>query len=288
MEQRDKKLSQILKWAEENPDVQVVLLTSSLVNPLAPVDNFSDLDVELVFRDNAHYVKCISWLENFGSYLAVYEESETYFSGVHAMKMVVYEDGIKVDFKLYSLPKFVGDMQKSELPYDWDIGYKVMIDRDNITTDLKAPTYTASLIQKPTKEAFDKVLHGFWWDIMYVAKCLARRDIFYAKFMSETVIRTEMMIPLIEWYIASQHDWKITTNKYGRLFPKYLTAKEWNAVMATFSGGEIKENIRAVWAMTDLFSQFGKTLAERLNYPYPIENEEKILNYLHKTLQIHA
>ena len=52
--------------------------------------------------------------------------------------------------------------------------------------------------------------------------------------MSETVIRTEYLIPLIEWHIASEHNWNITTNKYGRLFKKYLNQEMWTKTEQTF------------------------------------------------------
>lgn len=87
------------------------------------------------------------------------------------------------------------------------------------------PTYQISIIKKPSEKEFQNLINDFWWDTTYVAKCLVRDEIFYAKFMSETVIRTEYLIPLIEWHIASEHNWNITTNKYGRLFKSILTRK---------------------------------------------------------------
>ncbi len=88
-------------------------------------------------------------------------------------------------------------------------------------------------------------------DTTYVAKCLVRDEIFYAKFMSETVIRTEYWIPLIEWHIASEHNWNITTNKYGRL-QKVSSQEMWAKTEQTFSGSDIKENWTALFSMTDL------------------------------------
>ena len=49
MKVREEKLRTIIEWSEKNEDVRVLLLTSSLVNPLALVDEFSDLDIEFVF-----------------------------------------------------------------------------------------------------------------------------------------------------------------------------------------------------------------------------------------------
>ncbi len=67
MKGRDEKLEQIIHWAENNPDIRTVLLTSSLVNPYASVDTFSDLDVELVFLSRKAYEDHNEWIRLFGN-----------------------------------------------------------------------------------------------------------------------------------------------------------------------------------------------------------------------------
>jgi len=280
MEKRNQKLENIINWAKENEDVRALLLTSSLVNPLAPVDEFSDLDIEIIFEDNASYVDNSAWLDLFGTPIAVLEEGDSFFDGKHAMKMVLYEDHIKVDFKLFSKIQFVAETQLEQLPKDWDIGYQVLLDKDEITRFLKKPSYQFSIVKKPSIEEFQRILNDFWWDTTYVAKCLARGDIFYAMFMSEDNIRTVYLVPLIEWYIASQHQWNVTTNKHGRLFKKYLSSGEWQMVEATFSGHDAEENWNALFAMADLVNKIGTTLSEKLETSYPIELELKIRIYL--------
>ena len=98
--------------------------------------------------------------------------------------------------------------------------------------------------------------------------------------MSETVIRTEYLIPLIEWHIASEHNWNITTNKYGRLFKKYLNQEMWAKTEQTFSGSDIKENWTTLFSMTDLVSEIGTELSKKLEYKYPDKLENDIRKYL--------
>lgn len=281
MTARQEKLEQIIIWAENNPDIHVVLLTSSLVNPYAPVDDLSDLDVELVFENMKEYEADKKWIYLFGEPISMVEENETYFDGKHAMKMILYADHVKVDFKLYQRSEFLKEVQKEQLPEDWDVGYKVMVDKDNLTKNLKSPTYQSVMIQKPTEQRFQQLMNDFWWDTTYVAKCLKRGDLFYAKFMSEDVIRTDYLVPLIEWYIASFHDWKnITTNKHGRLFRKYLSAELWERVEATFSGSNINDNWHALYAAADLVHELGTALAQKLDFEYPQKHEHDIRKYL--------
>lgn len=280
MKVRDEKLKSIIEWSENNQDIRAILLTSSLVNPLAPVDQFSDLDVELVFESNANYISDSSWIRNFGNPIAMIEEDEKCFDGKHAMKMVLYDDEVKVDFKLYSEKKFVEEVKQKELPEDWDIGYKILLDKDGITQEMKKPTYKISIIKKPTEKEFQQTINDFWWDTTYVAKSLARGEIFYAKFSLETIIRTDYLIPIIEWYIASLNNWNITTNKYGRLFKKYLSAEMWQKAEQTFSGSKIHDNWNALFSMADLVSEIGTELSEKLRYEYPTQLETDIRKYL--------
>lgn len=286
MQARDKKLNEIIDWSKENNDIRVVLLTSSLVNPLAPVDDFSDIDIELVFEDNSPYVLDNNWINKFGIPVALFEEDETSFGGSHAMKMVLYEDHVKVDFKLYSKSNFISDMHNESQCVDWDIGYEVLIDKDILTKELKKPTYRVSIIRKPTEATFSKLIADFWWDTTYVAKCLARGDIFYAKFMSEDNIRTNYIVPLIEWHIASQHNWEITTNKHGRLFKKYLDAATWLKIEKTFSGSNVEDNWNALFAFADLVHELGTGLSQKLGYAYPEKSEVKIRTYLNEVKAI--
>lgn len=282
MKIRDEKLEKVIVWAQENPDIKAVLLTSSLVNPLAPVDDFSDLDIELVFENVEKYISNSDWLKLFGNPVAMIEEDEKCFDNLHAMKMVLYEDGVKIDFKLYNKQKFVEATNFTELPEDWDIGYKIMVDKENLTQNLQKPSYNVSIIKKPSEQQFQQLLNDFWWDTTYVAKCLARDEIFYAKFMSENNLRTAYFVPLTEWKIASGHGWNITTNKHGRLFKKYLNDSMWQKIETTFSGASIDENWKALFAMCDLVHEFGTDLAQQLAFNYPFKLENDIRNYLEK------
>ncbi|WP_336704263.1 AadS family aminoglycoside 6-adenylyltransferase [Chryseobacterium indologenes] len=281
MKVREEKLEQIIQWAENNPDIRAVLLTSSLVNPYAPVDDFSDLDVELVFENRTSYESGNEWIRLFGEPISMIEEDDSVFDGKHAMKMVLYKDHVKVDFKLYQAAEFIEEIKEENLPEDWDVGYKVLIDKDKLTKNLKPPTYQSIMIQKLTEKEFQQLMNDFWWDTTYVAKCLKRGDIFYAKFMSENILRTDYFVPLIEWHIAGNHDWQnTTTNKHGRLFKKYLSQDLWNKVEKTFSGSNIEENWNALFAFADLVHELGTSLAEKLHFIYPAKLEDDIRNYL--------
>lgn len=279
MIQREQKLEQIKQWIADNNDIRAALITSSLVNPLAPVDDFSDLDIELVLEPLAPYVADATWINLFGEPMIYYEEGPESFEGKHSMIMVQYMDSVKVDFKLYSVAQFQQELAQLTLPEDWDIGYEVLADKDGLTRDLAPPSHQVSIIKKPSEERFQRLLHDFYWDMTYLPKCLARGDLFYLKYMMEHIIRVEYFIPMLEWHIASRNDWKISTNKNGRLFKQYISGMEWDELEHSFAGANLQENWDAAFTMLHLFHNYAKELAVALGYPYSSEPHDRIAQY---------
>lgn len=271
MKARDEKLAAIKAWTRSNEDIRAALLTSSLVNPLAPVDDFSDLDIELVFLDPTPYLESKDWIDLFGDPLNVYEEGIEAFDGKHAMKMVQYWDGVKVDFKIYSVEQFKAEVLADKLPEDWDIGYEILIDKEGLCKGLQHPTYEVSIIKEPTEEEFQKIVADFFWDVTYLPKCLVRGDLFYLKFMVEKIIRVEYFIPMIEWCIGSRNQWEVTTNKYGRLFKKYLNTAEWEELGATFAGADMEENWIACGKLIDIFDRMAQAVSKVQGYFYDLD-----------------
>lgn len=277
---RDKKLKAIVNWASACTHIRAVLLTSSLANQHAPKDSYSDLDIELVIANFDTFCAHDDWMSTFGKIIAKVAENKDVFEGKHAMRMVLYEDYVKVDFKLYSVKGFLDEVDRDPLPEDWDVGYRVLLDKDQLTTNMKAPSFQSVIIKKPSEFRYNQVLNDFWWDMTYVAKCLARDEIFYAKFMTENMMRTDYLVPLLEWYIAMRHHWKVTTNKHGRLFKTFLNSTLWKRVEETFSGSNLEDNWRALFAYADLGHFLGTQIATKLKYNYPLQLEKDIRTYL--------
>lgn len=283
---RAAQLEKALQWAKDNEQIRAMLLTSSMVNPGAPLDEFSDLDIEWVIADLPAFLADDSWLSNFGEVVSYIVENEEAFEGRHAMRMVFYADYTKIDFKLYAADKFMADTLAETLPEDWDVGYKVLLDKDGITRHMKPPTYQSVLIKKPSEEHYQWVLNNYWWDLTYVVKCLWRCELFYAKFMSEQIMRFEHLQHIIEWYIGMQHDWKVTTNKYGRLFRQYLSPELWHRVEQTFAGADLQDNWRALEAYVSLGRELGMAIAAQLGYRYPHKLDEQISRYVETIKQL--
>ena len=271
-------LKEIKNWGLTNQDVRTVILTSSRANPNGHVDLFSDYDIEVVVRNREKFLSNEEWLSAFGEILTLIWEDNDEFS----MRLVLYKDYVRIDFKMYELTYFKKHGEQIELPGNWDNGYNLLVDKDGISSSFASPGYTAFIIKRPTTDEFSSVVNDFWWDITYVAKSLWRDEIYYAKFMLDNIIRFSYLQKMIEWNIGLRHNWQVTTNKHGRFFKQYLDAETWAELQTTFAGSEIEENWNALFATTQLFRQLATKIAAELNYSYPKKTDIEITAYLKK------
>jgi aminoglycoside 6-adenylyltransferase len=265
-------------WALANPEVRTVILTSSRTNPNADPDLLSDYDVEVAVNNRQKFLKNEDWLNAFGEILALIREDKDDFS----MRLALYKDYVRIDFTIYELIYLEKYSGQAGLPEHWDIGYIVLVDKDKMLSVFQHPTYTSFRIKQPTQDDFLSLVNDFWWDCTYVAKSLWRDEIHYAKYMLDNIIRFSYVQKMIEWHIGLQHHWKVTTNKYGRSFKKYLDSETWKKLEATYEGSGIKENWDALFATTELFRELALILARELNYDYPQKTDSEIMAYLIK------
>ena len=270
-------LDEIKTWGTNDENVRVALLTGSRANSNVITDLFSDYDIEIVVKNSKAWLNNEKWLSEFGDILILLR-LDTEFS----MRMVIYKDYVRIDFRIYSEEDFKKYINQPELQEHWDTGYKILFDKDGMTSKLKKPTYQAFIIAKPNQEKFHAIVTDFWWDITYVAKSLWREELFYAKYMLDKIIRFSYLELIIEWYAGMRNNWQITTNKHGRCFKQFLDAETFTELEKSFAGSGIEENWKSVFATSKLFRRLAKSIAKELEYSYPVKLDEEITAYIEK------
>lgn len=276
MRKPDEVLKEIANWAERNDEIRTVILTGSRADPNAPADLFSDYDIEIVVNNPGKFLDNEEWLSAFGEPLIIIHTNDDF-----TLRMVIYKDYVRIDFRIYSVKDFEQSNVQTQLPQHLDKGYKILLDKDQITLNLKPPAYDSFIITKPSKKEFLAVVTNFWWDTTYVAKSLWRNELFYAKYMLDSVIRFSYLQKIIEWQISMQHNWQIS-NKYGRFFKQYLDTATWRELENTFAGSDIEENWNALFATSNLFRRLAMSIAAETGYSYPQKLDTELTAYLNK------
>ncbi len=273
MRDRLKVLDEILEFANNDENIRAVVLQGSLANPIDRVDELSDLDPLLYVKDIKTLSESDKWLDNFGVIITrLYDEFISKDNIKSYIRMVIYEDGLKVDFGLapIELIKNINDL----------MFYKVLVDKDGLIQGDKTTTEKNFYPMKPSSTEYQTLINSFFWDINYISKSLHREEMYFAKFMFENI--NKMIRKLLSWHLGTLHNWEVNIGLEGRYLKSLLNGELWNKVLDTFSGSNISDNWKAIYTACDLVRELGNSIATELDFIYPFEQDIIVVKYLKK------
>ncbi|MDP9372128.1 MAG: aminoglycoside 6-adenylyltransferase [Chloroflexota bacterium] len=275
-----------IAWANAQPLVRALLLTSSQANPDAPVDRLSDHDVIIVVADTHPFVTDEGWVRAYDTPLVCFRDSHVLEGERTYARLVLYADGTKIDYTLWPVALLAKVAAAPQLPDALDVGYRVLLDKDGLAHHLIPPTYRAHIPSKPSEAEYLALVEEFWWETTYVAKNLWRDELFPAKYSFDAVIKFDLLRRMLEWYIEIDHDWSLKPGNLGRGLKKYLSPDLWVQVETTFVGPNVEENWEALFRTAALFRTIACAVATRLGYAYPLDLDRRTLRYLSHIKQL--
>jgi aminoglycoside 6-adenylyltransferase len=279
----DDVLRQLIRWAGERDSIRAMLLTSTRARPQGPIDLLSDYDVVLVVEDIREFFQDRSWLEDFGRVLVAYwdEIEPDPDHGIEQSGNVVhYDDGLKIDFRLWPVALLRRIADSPELADELDAGYRVLLDKDSLTTGLRQPTYRAYVPTKPDEETYLMWINDFFSDAPYVAKFLWRDELLPARWVLDQDMKHKYLRRMLEWRMERDHGWSEPTDWLGKGLKKRLPADVWEELEATYAGAGIEENWEALFRTLALFRRAAVEVAEDLGYAYPRELDRRVTAYV--------
>jgi aminoglycoside 6-adenylyltransferase len=276
-------IQRLVQWADSQEGVRVMLLTGTRAQPHASLDLFSDYDVVLVLVDIHPFVADRSWLQAFGQVLVAYWdqiEPDPDYGLAQAGNVIQFANGLKIDFRLWSVALLRRVVQAPVLPAGLDAGYTVLLDKDRLTTSLRPPTYRAYIPHRPTAHAYQTLIEEFFSDAPYVAKCLWRDELLPAKWCLDCDMKHLYVRTMLEWRMECEHGWSVPTGNLGKGLKKRLSPELWSQLEDTFVGAEIADNWAALFRTMALFRRVAIEVAAHLGYAYPYDLDEHVTAYV--------
>lgn len=275
--------SLILDIAKKDDRIRAVYMNGSRANPNINKDMLQDYDIVYVVNETASFINDKAFIKQFGETAIVQEpDSNNMAWGENADTarsytwLMLFKDKNRIDLHI-EIPEV------TKLEYGTDSLTVPLLDKEGILKEIPPPTDRDYYIKKPAKEQFAGCCNEFWWCLNNVAKGIKRDQLPYALRMYVGIVHIELE-KMVEWDIAIRHDFAITTGMWGKYFKEYLSSEAYSRYMKTYpNGGELKEAIQEACA---LFSELAKTVSNELGYPYNTKDEEGMLNYLEKMLDI--
>lgn len=285
----DAVIKKLIGLGEKYDEIRAVVLTSTRAHPNAPCDIFSDYDAELYVADSTPFAESDDWFEAFGPVLVVFRgDDNAPFQKDDkgrpcCTRLVMYEDGSRIDFQVGPLEALKEDCSAASLPDHLDVGYQVLLDKDGVTASLKRPTFKAHIPPVPTREDYGCLVNNFWWDSTYVAKYLWRDELVAANCMID-FLRSRFLLRMLEWSIEIKQNWTWKPGVCGKGLKQALNPDTYDELTSTYACEDSDSAWQAFYRTTALFSRTAIEVAAGLEYQYPYDLEKRVMIYL-KTVE---
>ncbi len=274
-------LERLVTWASEEPSVRCMLLTSSRARPGGAPDHLSDYDVILVVAEPERFARGDTWQLAFGRPLVRWGDERDLCGLPTHFRGVVYEDFVKIDYSIWPTELLERILDQGALPDQLDVGYRVLLDKDDVAARLEPASYKAHIPSPPTEAAYRALVEEFWWDTTYAAKGLRRGELVFVKsFVFEHDMRLEALNRFLEWWVELDLDWSAPVGQHGRGLERLLPSDLWSEVVGTYVGPGIEDNWDALFRMTALFGRVATEVGAALGYSYPQEIDDRLTAYL--------
>jgi aminoglycoside 6-adenylyltransferase len=273
-------LARIVAWARGNESVRAVLLEGSRGNRSSVFDEFSDYDIAIVVTDRAPFVESVDWAAWFGPILVHWGDHRVIDGITDDMWLVMYESGKRIDYCVWTPEELRVMVERGRVPAILDTGYRVLLDKDGLTTDLPPATHTAHIPSPPTEPEYLTPVNDFWWETLYVAKNLRRDELFPARWSFDAEMKFDMLRRMLEWRVAIDHGWALRPGNLGRGLKSRLPAERGQEIESTFVSAAPKENWDALWAMLSVFRKTAMEVGDALGYAYPSDLDARVTAYL--------
>lgn len=246
----DAVVERILAWATDEDAVRLVVLTSTRATETAAMDERSDWDVIVALTDLDRFDPAAA----YGTPAARWGDEHDVHGTTAFFRGVVYDDGVKVDWTLWpaNVPALVAERGLTDA---LDVGYRVLLDKDGVTTRWAQPTHRAHIPAKPSEAEYVALVEEFWWSATYVVKARARGELFFARFVLDVDMTYGCLRRMVEWRVEIDRDWSWRPGAYGRGIERAFP--EIGAVHDSF-----EETIA-------LFRRVAREVGDALGYAYP-------------------
>lgn len=172
------------------------------------------------------------------------------------------------------------------LPAGLGAGYRVLLDKDALTTALRPPTGTAYAPIPPTLTTYQTLINDFLSDAPYVAKCLWRDELLPARWCLDYDMKHTYMRQLLEWRMEIDQGWSVPAGFLGKGLKKRLPPDLWAQVEQTCVGARLADTWDALAHTLDLFRRVAVEVGEHLGYAYPHDLHQRVSAYVDQIRQL--
>ena len=272
------RIQAVIRWASQNDDIRALVVTGSLARHDSTIDQFSDLDLQVITRDLQRFTANDNWLNEFDDIWIRFPLDRAL-----PYRLVWFRGGIKVDFQFLSVDHFCTMITTGELTAEYLRGYYVVLDKDCLFRDLAPSPRVFPQPPPPTVESLAGTINEFWFEAIHVAQFIRRREFWVVKHRDWTMKGN--LLRLLEWHAHCTSTDPINTWQLGRRINSWADDEATDALEGIWGGWEAQSLWDALFLQLALFQRLSLELAQALGYEYDDKTHQEINNYIRQLYQ---
>lgn len=256
----------ILNEAKSDERIRAMTMEGSVVTDGAVHDAFSDFDITFFVKDIREFTKDRNYMERFGKILILqcpddwYEAPYDYNGTENFAFLTQYEDGNRIDLTIIDVSNISKQAGFTE-------PRKVCVNKDDFKELKDITTNEVFYIKRPTEFEYFNTCNEFRWVANYVTKGLCRHELYYAK-RAMDVYMMDMFIKMINWKVAVDNGFKVTTGANSKYLKKYLSYDEMLRFTGIFANGEYEDIWEKLFLFYDYFAELARYVADKLSFKF--------------------
>lgn len=270
------KIKPVIEWGCDTENVRAMILTGSLASKNKK-DTLSDYDIA-VFGYDFDFIKRDDWIKSFSDYWVCVRDSFDFLKHEIPTRLVIFDEALKIDFSFHPV-KLLKKLSE-ELSDEYNIGYKILLDKDNITKNFPKASCTGFILEKPTPEEFKNNIEEFWFEVYHVEKYLIRKDLWTAKLRDLAV--KEKLRQMLEWNHGAQQSWTFSPGSLGKEMNTWLDKNLRDELHNCWGSFDKADSARALENTIKLYRKVCNETAAALNYNYNYELDKNISTLIKK------
>jgi aminoglycoside 6-adenylyltransferase len=269
IEQYEKRIA---AWANTQDNIRSIVVVGSQARNDHPADEWSDLDLQVFCNDFQCYLTDTNWLKTFCKVwicLPIQKENQ------EPELLVVFKGGQKVDFHFCEVAELQRMIKSQTLGVAYQRGYKFLVDKDDSAR--KLPPLSKTYLQKipPSETEFLRVIELFWYEALFNAKMIRRRELWSIKVIDIMGLK-QRMFQMFEWQAQAKHGWVYDTWYGGKNLKEWVESKVWEKLNLVFSHFDASDSWRGLIETMKLFEEVAIETTRYLGYEYPEEMSKNI------------
>jgi aminoglycoside 6-adenylyltransferase len=183
-----------------------------------------------------------------------------------------FVDGNRIDLTFHHIDK-LKDECKDSLS-------EVLIDKDNLCSNLPPASESSYFIQEPTKDKYKGCCDAFFFAIgSHIPKTIWRKQLPLLKFYIEGWLREPVHL-MLSWEIGVKTGFNKSLGVKGKYLQNYLDSEKWEKYLDTYADSDYDNIWDSIFVFYEIFVESAIYIAKEYDFIFPEDNAKKVLSFI--------